>query len=271
MISQEQFVDAGVALSREAGVLDGLHGYFMLHRSRIYEMCRHFGLLEGPLGDVLEIGPFYSYTPFVLRDRAKSYTVLEGDDPAAYPLKPLYEKRKVDLRLVDLFEMFGPTHTASHSLPFPDNSFDTFMCWATMEHFNFNPVKFVREVRRVLKPGGKAFINVPNKASFQNITSLLNGRFEISHVDAYFDVEDYSSNGKKAFYGFHWREYSAPELARLFSKADLAVRSCKTMVTFQDHQQVSAARKVLRGGTRVLAALLPRYGTDVCLIAEKTS
>jgi SAM-dependent methyltransferase len=46
-----------------------------------------------------------------------------------------------------------------------------------MEHFNFNPVKFVREFRRVLKPGGKAYINVPNNASFQNLVSLIFGRF----------------------------------------------------------------------------------------------
>jgi len=111
MLSQEQFVEAGMELSREAKVLDGLHGYFMLHCGRIYKCCQHFKLLEGNLGDVLEIGPFYSYTPFLLSRQASSYTVLEGDDPVAYPLKPLYAERKIKLQFVDLFEMFGPTHT----------------------------------------------------------------------------------------------------------------------------------------------------------------
>jgi SAM-dependent methyltransferase len=269
MMSQEEFVETGVALSREAKVLDGLHGYFTQHYSRVYECCQGFKLLESNLGDVLEIGPFYSYTPFVLRRQASSYTVLEGDDPAAYPLEPLYAQRQIALQFVDLFEMFGPTHTASHTLPFADTSFDSVLCWGTMEHFNFNPVRFVRELRRVLKPGGKAYINVPNKASFQNLASLLFGRYEREHVDCYFQFENYSCNGKQAFYGFHWREYTGPELARLFSRAGFAIQSCDLLVTFQDNTKLSPARKLLRHGTRLLAGVLPRYGTDVCLVAER--
>jgi len=269
MMSQDEFVEAGVALSREAKVSHGLHGYFTVHCARIYECCRRFELFETNLGDVLEIGPFYSYTPFVLRRQASSYVVLEGDDPAAYPLKPLYAQRKIAVQFVDLFEMFGPTHTATHALPFADAAFNTVLCWGTMEHFNFNPVKFVRELRRILKPGGKAYVNLPNKASFQNLVSLIFGRFEREHIDAYFDYENYASNGKKAFYGFHWREYSGPELSRLFSRAGFAIQSCELIVTFQDNGKPSAARKLLRHGTRLLAGVLPRYGTDVCLVAER--
>lgn len=269
MMSLDEFIEAGVALSREAKVLDGIHAYFMQHCARVYRCCRRFKLLETNLGDVLEIGPFFSYTPFVLQRQASSYSVLEGDDPAAYPLKPLYAQRKIALQFVDLFEMFGPTHTASHALPFADASFDTFLCWGTMEHFNFNPVKFIREVYRVLKPGGNAYINVPNRASFQNLFTLIFGRFEQKYVDTYFEYEDYSSNGKKAFYGFHWREYSGPELARLFSRAGFAIQSCELFVAFQDCEKPSAARKLFRQGARLLAGVLPRYGTDVCLIAQK--
>ncbi len=269
MMSQEQFSEAGLEFSREANVLDGLHRYFVAHTSRIYKCCRLFQLLDGKLGDVLEIGPFYSYTPFMLHERAASYTVLEGDDPACYALKPLYQKRGITLQFVDLFEMFGPTHSASHVLPFRDGSFDTILCWGTMEHFNFNPVKFVRELRRVLKPGGKAYINVPNRASFQNLATLLFGRFEREPIDGFFEFEDYSCNGKKAFYGFHWREYSGSELSYLFDRAGFNVRSCRMLVNFQEHAKPSLGRKLLRTATRLTAAVLPRYANDVCLVAEK--
>src|ERR1039457_1383866 len=95
MMSHDEFIEAGAALSREANVSDGLHRYFTTHCDRIYECCRRFKLLESNLGDVLEIGPFYSYTPFVLRPQSSSYVVLEGDDPAAYSLTPLYAQRKM--------------------------------------------------------------------------------------------------------------------------------------------------------------------------------
>src|SRR5437588_9133688 len=121
-INRQEFEAKGLALSREANVLDGLHGYFVQHCSRLYDTCRDFNLFGGKLGDVLEIGPFYGYTPFVLRPYCSSYTVLEGDDPAVYPLKPLYQKYQIDARFIDLFETFGPTHDASHALDLPDSS-----------------------------------------------------------------------------------------------------------------------------------------------------
>ena len=55
----------------------------------------------------------------------------------------------------------------------------TILCWETMEHFNFNPVKFVRELHRVLKPGARgASMTVPNNAFWQHIFTLLSGRGE---------------------------------------------------------------------------------------------
>jgi len=161
-----QFFAEGKNLSTEAKVLDTLHGYFTQHAVRLHATCEQFGLFSGNLGDVLELGPFFGYVPFFLRKNASSYTILEGDDPAVYPLIPVYKQHSIAFAFADFFDLFGPVHSASHRLPFPDDSFDTILCWETMEHFNFNPVTFVRELRRILKPGGKVCITVPNKASF---------------------------------------------------------------------------------------------------------
>lgn len=118
MMTEQEYASRGLELSSEANVLDGLHNYFMQQVTRLHKTCQLFGLYDGKLGDVLDIGPFYSYTPFVLRSHAETYTVLEGDDPAVYPLKPLYAKHKVTFEAVDLFEMFGPTHGAAHAFKY---------------------------------------------------------------------------------------------------------------------------------------------------------
>jgi SAM-dependent methyltransferase len=268
-MTKEGFIADGEALSARAQVIDGLHAYFCRAASRLHRSCELFGLFAGDLGDVLEVGPFYGYTPFLLRPHSSSYTVLEGDDPAVYPLVPLYEQSSIAFSYVDFFELFGPTHSSRHALPLADSSYDTILCWETMEHFNFNPVKFVRELYRVLKPGGRVCITVPNRASFQAIYSLLFGKGEESATRSYYKFENYESNGKKAFYGFHWREYTSPELAVLFADAGFKLQGCRSFTVFHDRGKLTLSRQLARLLLRLGTLVLPRFGTNVYLIARK--
>ena len=258
----------GEELGREAGAPDSFQGYFRCHAERLHRSCELFKLF-GPLHDVLEIGPFYGWTPFMLRPHSTSYTVLEGDDPAVHSLTPMYQRHSITLSFVDFFELFGPIRSATHRLPAADSSYDTILCWETMEHFNFNPVKFTRELYRVLKPGGRACITVPNKASFQSLVALLTGRKEKELIDSYYVFENYESNGKKAFYGFHWREYTAPELAHLFARAGFKIQACGTIAAFQNQGKIGLGRKLARNLSHLGTSVLNRYGTNVYLVAVK--
>jgi SAM-dependent methyltransferase len=264
-----EFRAAGEELSRKAQVTGGLHKYFLKGVPRLYRCCQLFGLFSKPLGDVLEIGPFYGYVPFILRDKASSYIVLEGDDPVIYPLVPLYKEAAIDFSYIDLFEVFGPTHTAPHTLSLPDSSCDTVLCWETMEHFNFNPVKFVRELYRVLKPGGRVCITVPNRASLQSMFLLLSKKRQRIGVESYFTFEDYESGGKKAFFGFHWREYTPEELRHLFSHVGFEIGECGALTNFQQHEHVGVGRKIARILSQLVTSVLPQFGTNVYLVAIK--
>jgi SAM-dependent methyltransferase len=46
-------------------------------------------------------------------------------------------------------------------LPFEDNSIDYILCWNVMEHLDMNMIRFMEEIHRVLKPGGKFRFRVP--------------------------------------------------------------------------------------------------------------
>jgi len=265
----DQFIASATAVDRRLTPSGELNGYFRTHAGRLHTCAEMFGLFSAPLGDVLEVGPFYGYLPFILRPRSASYTVVEGDDPVVRPLDALYAEQAVKVAYLDLGEVFGPLRTASHRLPFPDNSFDTILCWETMEHFNFNPVKLVRELHRVLKPGGRVCVTVPNKASWQRLAVLLTGKGEDFLIDDFYKFEDYEIDGKKAFHGYHWREYAPAELRRLFAGAGFRIEDAGSFNYFQPREGMG----VLRRGARALAeagsALFPRQKTHVYLRAAK--
>jgi len=49
----------------------------------------------------------------------------------------------------------------SQSLPYPSGSFDFITCIEGLEHLE-NPFNAIREFHRILKPGGKLFLSLPN-------------------------------------------------------------------------------------------------------------
>ena len=51
-------------------------------------------------------------------------------------------------------------HYDGHSFPFADASFDAILCNQVLEHV-FNPDRFLSEIARVLRPGGKLLLTVP--------------------------------------------------------------------------------------------------------------
>jgi len=68
---------------------------------------------------------------------------------------------------------------ADDPLPFQDNFFDAIICMAVMEHV-YDVFSLVKEMYRVLKPGGYVVVEVPNIAYFKNRLALLLGRLPVT-------------------------------------------------------------------------------------------
>jgi len=98
-------------------------------------------------GDVLEVGSGDGYGLKMLFHLAKTYTAIDKfPTPAAK--EPGFEAVKF-------------VQASIPPLPFADNSFDYIVTFQVIEHIQ-DDVEFVKEIARVLRPGGKMILTTPN-------------------------------------------------------------------------------------------------------------
>jgi methionine biosynthesis protein MetW len=109
-------------------------------------------------------------------ERAERYRELVGVDLVAEGIDTACA-RGFDARVVDL---------NADPLPFPDAHFDGVVHLAVLEHV-FDPYAVIREVHRVLRPGGEFVIAVPNVASLTNRLRILFGRIPVTSSDPGWD------------------------------------------------------------------------------------
>lgn len=240
--------------------------YFDMHSNRVHEWLVRFDLFK-PLGNLLDIGPFFSLTPFLLQPNSVSVSVLEGDDPASDPLVKMYERRGIPANFTDLNELFGFPQGASRRLPYGDDQFDTILCWETMEHFSFNPVPFVKELGRIAKADARIIVIVPDRASIYSVRRLYFGNMQEREIDALCDTADYVSNGKHVFHGLHWREYTRKELRLLFEKNGFEILQHGGLQGFYGHQY-RRSYLPFRLARKALFRLSPLFGTDAYVVAR---
>ncbi len=113
---------------------------------------------------------------------------------------------KVELRVADAAE-----------IPYPDDSFSSILCTCSFHHYA-DPVQALRQIRRVLRPGGRlALLDSARDVHWAiRLQDLLRRRFERSHV----------------------RYYSASEMIGLVSRSGLALAGeVTTFRRFWDHRK----------------------------------
>lgn len=91
-----------------------------------------------------------------------------GNSPFRHLLDPATTQYQgVDVAAAEDFGYRNPdtVYYDGHVLPFSDASFDAVLCTEVLEHIP-DPAETLREIHRVLKPGGKLLLTIPWSARF---------------------------------------------------------------------------------------------------------
>ncbi len=99
-------------------------------------------------GNVLEIGCGEGRGVELLAPKSNTYTAVDKIKEVVESLSLKFPKARF-------------IQTNIPPLPFEDNSFDTVVSFQVIEHIK-DDAAYLKEINRVLKPGGKAYISTPN-------------------------------------------------------------------------------------------------------------
>lgn len=114
---------------------------------------------------------------------------------------------------------------AGEDLPFPDDSFDLILSHEVLEHVQDDSAA-LREMVRVLRPGGRALIFVPNRGyPFETHGIYWRGHYHFGNIP----LVNYLPRRLRNRLAPHVRIYTRRDLERLFANLPVSFR-CRTVI-----------------------------------------
>lgn len=131
-------------------------------------------------------------------------------------------------------------------LPFDGAIIDCVLFTDVIEHLLHSPKQVLREIRRVLKPGGFCVVTTPNATRLTVRLKVLLGLSNWSHVREYFE---------KPFHGGHHHEYTIEEFRWAFETMNFTIVSFEL---FENNLRPVQIQSVDEIATRMRGKRVPR-------------
>ena len=198
----------------DEGAENELEGYIA---DAFFRFLHTWGMVRDEKGRALELGANPYFTTWLLDEftdldvRLANYFGALGTDLVQ---KVSFRDRDGATREMSLTS--AQFNMEEDPFPYEDDSFDVVLFCEIIEHLLMDPLHSLREIHRVLRPGGLLVTTTPNVARLGNVLSMVAGE----------NIYDpYSGHGP---YGRHNREYTLHELVHVLRFAGFDVESSFT-------------------------------------------
>jgi SAM-dependent methyltransferase len=178
----------------------------------LWRFLHTWGMVRADTGRCLELGANPYFTTFLLDAHTRleltlaNYYGHRGETTETVSFVPPGGTERLEVaRPCVMFNV------EEDNFPFDDGAFDLVLFCEMLEHLLMDPMAALRQIHRVLKPGGVLILTTPNVARLDNVLAMVNG------ANIY---DPYSGFGP---YGRHNREYNRYELHRLLPFAGFDV------------------------------------------------
>ncbi|MAG32827.1 MAG: hypothetical protein CL908_18270 [Deltaproteobacteria bacterium] len=184
--------------------------YFLNYLERDMGRCQTTLSFLPPVSDaapisVLEVGSFPGVMSVVIKQSGYDIHCLDLDPGR---MSDLAHKYGLDLERCDI---------ETEDIPFSDDSYDVVVFTEILEHLRIDPLHALRELKRVLKPGGTLILTVPNISPIHRLRFLFGADYQGDIVDEFEKLDRLGHMG-------HIRVYSALEVQRMLEYAGFEVR-----------------------------------------------
>lgn len=212
---------------------------------------------------ILDIGIAYGYHDVVLKRQGYDIYGTEQIDRitrhCAIPLREGIEICELDL--------------CTDDLPFEDGFFDIILLGEVFEHIRESPVRVLKRLGRMLRPGGHLILTTPNFCRVTNIGMLLFRRNPLEPFDTEYDSQNFEGHITDSW--THIREYTAEELQEYMKGAGFEVEEIRMSTCWDTywfnlhHGGFSKGKRHISFLLYLLNKLFTNYRSDIMIRARK--
>lgn len=225
--------DFGTYTPRQDDDTGEIAPYFEIHWRRYLATLAL--ALNGRTDRVLDVGVFPPFLFQALLDAARPGTQLDGVWERPLPFSQTVRSRSADH--ADFNVSLASANVERTALPFESSTFDLVLGMEILEHLAIDPLFFLTEAVRVLRPGGRIVLTTPNVTSHRGVRKMLDG-------NAPYSFGLFVPTG--GVYGRHNREYAPHEVVNLCEAAGFETETLQTADVYDDHIDAEVA-KILEG------------------------